>query len=178
MTAAVVGVDLSYTGTAIRWATDSLVFSTPAAWYEADRREAIARQVCDIVRAVAEEAPTMVVLEAGSSHGSTALMLGKLLGVVEHELMLDGRAMAWIPPSTLKKFATGKGNATKPDMRMALFQRTGEDLANDNAVDAAWLYYAGLTKLGLRPFPLPIGQVAALDKAVWPTNWLADRGLA
>ena len=48
-----------------------------------------------------------------------------------------------IAPATLKKYATGKGNATKADMRMAWFQRTGEDVRDDDAVDALWLRQIG-----------------------------------
>lgn len=75
---------------------------------------------------------------------------------------------AVIPPTTLKKFATGSGKATKPDMRMALFQRAGLDLRDDNQVDAWWLRAAGLDILGRPLVDLPKAQREALDKVTWP----------
>jgi crossover junction endodeoxyribonuclease RuvC len=41
-----------------------------------------------------------------------------------------------VPPSSLKKFVTGKGNADKPAMAVATYKRWGVELANDNEVDA------------------------------------------
>ncbi|MFI6903059.1 hypothetical protein ACIBKY_17485 [Nonomuraea sp. NPDC050394] len=75
---------------------------------------------------------------------------------------------AVVPPTTLKKYATGRGGATKPDMRMALFQRAGLDLRDDNQVDAWWLRAAGLDHLGHPPVTLPQAQRDALAKVAWP----------
>ena len=79
--------------------------------------------------------------------------------------VLDARGCTLLEmsPSALKKFATGKGNATKPDMRMALYKRTGLDLADDNQTDAEWLREAGLHLIGDEvAIPLPKDQLAAL----------------
>lgn len=78
--------------------------------------------------------------------------------------------VALIPPTVLKRYATGRGNAPKPDMRMALYKRTGEDLADDNTVDAAWLAYAGAHHLGNPVLELPAAQVEALQRGEWPLN--------
>lgn len=75
---------------------------------------------------------------------------------------------AVIPPSTLKKYATGRGNATKPDMRVALLQRSGIDERDDNKVDAYWLRAAGLETLGHPLVNLPSAQRDALAKVAWP----------
>lgn len=70
-----------------------------------------------------------------------------------------------VAPTSLKKFATGKGNATKPDMRMALFQRAGIDERDDNRVDAWWLRQVGLHLVGdPEAIPLPLTHTAALAK--------------
>jgi hypothetical protein len=48
-----------------------------------------------------------------------------------------------VPVGTLKKFATGKGNATKPMMAAHLQGRlpwVGIENLDDNAVDAVWLW--------------------------------------
>lgn len=75
---------------------------------------------------------------------------------------------AVVPPTTLKKYATGRGNAAKPDMRMALYRRTGVDVGDDNEVDAAWLRAMGLDRLGAAEFAVPKAQRDALGKVDWP----------
>ncbi|MEV4287403.1 hypothetical protein AB0K40_18005 [Nonomuraea bangladeshensis] len=80
---------------------------------------------------------------------------------------------AVVPPSTLKKYATGRGNATKPDMRVALLKRAGLDLRDDNEVDAWWLRAAGLEVLGHPLVELPAAQRDALNKVTWPVKAVA-----
>jgi hypothetical protein len=41
-----------------------------------------------------------------------------------------------IPPMTLKKYATGKGNAKKQEMLMQMYKRWGVEFNNDNAADS------------------------------------------
>jgi hypothetical protein len=69
-----------------------------------------------------------------------------------------------VTPATVKTFATGKGNATKPDMRMSLYQRTGLDIRDDNQVDAWWLRALGCHLLGTPLLDLPKTHLRALDK--------------
>lgn len=76
-----------------------------------------------------------------------------------------GCALVQVAPTALKKIATSRGNATKPDMRMALFKRAGLDLADDNAVDAWWLMMAGRHLLGHADMvDLPGPQRAAIEE--------------
>ena len=83
-----------------------------------------------------------------------------------------GIRVAVLAPSQLKKLAIGKGSGdgtSKSDMRMALYQRVGLNIADDNQVDATWLRQMGLAHLGdPDAVPLPQTHLAALDKVVWP----------
>jgi Holliday junction resolvasome RuvABC endonuclease subunit len=67
----------------------------------------------------------------------SALALGELSAVVKlvlwfkhHEPPLQ------IPPMTLKKYATGKGNAKKQEMLLQIYKRWGVEFTDDNAADA------------------------------------------
>jgi len=73
-----------------------------------------------------------------------------------------------IPPATLKKAATGRGNAQKPDLRVELLKRAGFDIADDNEVDAWWLRYAALHHYGHAPFDVPQSHRDAIEKIDWP----------
>jgi Holliday junction resolvasome RuvABC endonuclease subunit len=157
---AVVGIDPSLTGTGIAHSTATLTIRG-----EGDDRlrlihAAVSEWAAGCVIAVIEDLPT---------HGMGAGKTGMAQGVVRLACLEVGTPYALVTPSTLKKFATGKGNATKPDMRMALYRRAGVDLRDDNQVDAWWLHQIGLHHLGSPDaLPLPKSHLVALDKIIWP----------
>lgn len=101
-----------------------------------------------IVEDVAELAPprSLVVIEAPAyarANAGTHVGAG-LWWLLVATLDARGCQLVQVAPTTLKKVATGKGTAGKPDMRMALYKRAGLDLADDNQVDAWWLRQVGL----------------------------------
>jgi hypothetical protein len=142
-------------------------------------RAAQVLDVLDIVR------PQVVVLE-GYAMGPTRNMAGsrsvaELGGVVR--LILHEREIPFadVPPSTLKKYATGKGNAKKDaviaaalDAGASIPQRPapggGREL-DDNAADAWWLWQMGLARYApdderVRAMP-PLNR-ESLDSVKWP----------
>lgn len=90
--------------------------------------------------------------------------LGLLHGAVRMMLIEDGTPYILVTPASLKCYATGKGNAKKPDMRMSLYQRAGVDYADDNQVDAVWLNLLGHDLLGNPLIELPQTHRRALIK--------------
>jgi Holliday junction resolvasome RuvABC endonuclease subunit len=159
----IIGLDLSLSETG--WAIDgeSGTIPTPALMPLEERLDTIRKGVCvDLVHA-----GDLVVIEDFVTHSPAASKLGMVHGVVRCALWRYGISMALVPPATLKKFATGKGNATKADMRMALYQRFGHDVSNDNVVDAMWLRLAG-HYWHAPACPLPKAQKDALDVVRWP----------
>lgn len=128
----------------------------------------------DLVLAFVEfHDPVLTVIEdlPIGARNNAAGPLGMLHGAVRVALHRSGIGMAFVPPASLKKYATGRGNATKPDMRMALYQRAGLDLRDDNQVDAWWLAAMAADAAGVPLVSVPAAQRAALEKVEWPEGW-------
>lgn len=159
----VLGLDLSITATGVApWNGDPYTIGGPAV--HGDRRliriaQVVHREAVTVDWAVIEDLPT---------HAYGSGITGMVHGVVRTVLLQTDIAYALVPPAVLKKYATGRGNATKADMRMALYQRTGLDIRDDNQVDAWWLRCMGLDHLGHPPITVPKTQRAALDTVTWP----------
>lgn len=131
-----------------------------------ERIEAI---VDSAVRTGVYDADLVVMEDAlfGMRNHTTGELL-MLHGCIRLALHREGVHYAVIAPATLKKYATGAGNAKKPDMRMELYKRAGIDLADDNQVDAWWLRAAALDHYGEPPVPMPQANRDALGKVDWP----------
>jgi Holliday junction resolvasome RuvABC endonuclease subunit len=115
-------------------------------------------------------------LPRGGMGGATT---GMVQGVVRELLTRLGVPYILVSPATLKMYATGKGTATKSDMRMKLFQRFGIDIPDDNQADAWWLRALGHDLYG-QPLTqingstdLPKSHRRALDKVtkIEPRVW-------
>lgn len=163
----IIGLDLSLTATGIACADGTTdVWKMNAKWGD--------RRLFEIAHRVGVEVsmfpPDLVVIEDLPTHAHSAGLTGMVHGAVRAKLIGCHIPYALIVPATLKAFATGKGNAGKPDMAVALFKRAGLELLTDDQVDAAWLRFAGLAAYGHLPFDLPEAQLARLDKVKWPAS--------
>lgn len=174
----VIGLDLSLTATGIAdFAHDGEVItgtirSAPAGKTITDQRARIRRIVDDIEEVISYQGlrPRLIVVE-GPSYGSKGAGTWDRAGlwwlIVDH-IIGRGWSIAVVPPAVLKKYATGRGNADKTAMAVAVQKRWGVELGDDNKVDAWWLGAAGRDHLG-RPFvEMPKAQREALAKVAWP----------
>ncbi len=163
----VLGVDPSMTATGICRVDGSLLTVR-------QKSKSVARgdwRLCDIYWAVNSAiggGPQLAVVEDIPMNAMAAGITAQANAVAKLALMHCGVPILKVAPATLKVFATGKGNATKPDMRMAWYQRTGADVSDDNQVDAAWLRQLGLAMVGESTLGLSATHLRALDKLNLP----------
>lgn len=101
-----------------------------------------------------QETDLIVIEDLPRGGNPGAAKLGEVHGIAKLAIRMVSPEVPYllVVPSTLKKFATGKGNATKTEMRLsldALIRARGSDLASfcfgmdDNQVDAFWLRELG-----------------------------------
>lgn len=113
--------------------------------------------------------PDLVVLEGydfGTRHG--AHHAGELGGIVRVDLWEHGIPYVVVSPAELKKYATGRGNASKHDVSQAAAHRFGRTFKTDDEADARWLLDMALARYGLPHVRMPVPNRAVLDKIVWP----------
>lgn len=105
----------------------------------------------------------LVVLEDAVNVGRSAgnAIKGALAqGAIRYVLQSKGVPYVLVPPTTLKKFATGKGVATKVDMGVAAVRRANLVFSKDDECDAWWLSQFGAAHLMWDPLGLPTAQLA------------------
>jgi len=161
----VIGLDLSITATGCAHSSgDVETWKLPAKLGD--------RRLVEIATATYElrtPPPNLVVIEDLPTHAHGAGITGMVHGAVRAELIRLDIPYVLVPPATLKKYATGRGNAGKPEMAVALFKRAGLELGDDNQVDAWWLRAMGMDALGAPLVDLPAAQRDAMTKVTWPT---------
>lgn len=110
--------------------------------------------------------PHVLVVEGPSyaSKGNATVDLGRLHGVVEHEAIFGTPAVTFavVAPSSVKKYATGKGNAGKAEVLTSAVRRLGYDGHDDNVADAMWLHAAVMDAVGQPTVEVPKAHREAL----------------
>jgi Holliday junction resolvasome RuvABC endonuclease subunit len=112
----------------------------------------------------------LVVIEEYAFHGKFAHSheIGELGGVIR--LALHDRGQRWVPviPSSLKLYATGRGNAGKEEVLVAAVRLLGYDGHSNDEADAAWLRAMALDFYGHPLVKFPATHRKALGKVPWP----------
>jgi len=159
----IVGIDLSLTSTGIAAVVDGTIVSETITSKPvtddptgATRRNSIVRELSTWLTAE----PDLIVIEGPVKHSHSVIQLAMLHGCVLELLrawdLLD--LVLIVPPSTLKKFGTGKGNSPKDEMVGHLIRRLGDLVegvpAHDEA-DAIWLAALGAYVMGHPLVDLP-----------------------
>jgi len=162
-TAEILALDLSLTSTG--FACVDGVGTLPTRLRGVDRLAFIRDRVLDI----AGGRTRLAVIEGyafGRPNGMAAL--GELGGVVRVALAEQGVAIVEIPPSSLKKYAAGKGNADKQLVLTEAVRRLGYEGSSNDEADALWLYTMACDALcGTAPV-VPAANRMALEAVTWP----------
>lgn len=163
----VIGLDLSLTSTGIAgegW-TDHIRTKARGDY----RLHYLASEVSSFIKSA-----DLVVME-GPSYGHGALAghedLAGLRTLVRQYCYRRRIPYAVIPPSSLKLYATGRGNAAKGEIRSAVADRYGihtEGAARYDEADAYVAMAAGMDWLGYSLAPVPERQARALVGVAWP----------
>lgn len=98
-----------------------------------------AEKLEDMARSIAKYLNCdMVAIEGYSfgSRGRATINLGELGGLIRFYLNRYRTPFIEVPPTALKKWVTGKGNADKTKMAMALYKAYGVEFDNDDEADA------------------------------------------
>lgn len=166
------GLDLSLTSTGVAGNAGWVETLKPPAKLRGHERMAwLKAAILDHVRGV-----DLVVVE-GPSYGSGAQRQSGhheragLWWLVTHALWTADVPVAVAPPASVKKLATGKGNANKDDMVLAAARRFDWFAAGNDGADAVWLAAAGAEWLGVPMVSLPQLNLTALAGIAWPETF-------
>jgi crossover junction endodeoxyribonuclease RuvC len=149
-----VGLDLSLTATGLV-VLDHAAFVTSKEVISSKKTEVlrlveIADRIVIAIRPFKNEASVYMEGYSFASRSGQAFSIGELGGVVKAYLFKEGITPKIIPPTSLKKFVTGKGNAKKELMLKEVYKKWGVDFDDNNLADAyglarhaLWDYAAG-----------------------------------
>lgn len=151
----VLGVDQSYTGFGYSIEGVSKKKSFPISKYDSEiaRLDAIEMWFWDVVEQAKSNGGVHLMVMEGYANGAKfgREVAGELGGVIKLTgwRLLGGHILV-VPPTSLKKFVTGKGNAKKNEMLLGVYKKWGQSFADDNQADAFALEMFGLAYLDVQ----------------------------
>ena len=163
----IVALDLSLTRSGFATSEDYSGVLRPPKGYDAGMLRL--GWIREAVLAIAEDADLVVV--EGYSYGSkgrAVVNIGELGGVIRLAFYDAGIPYVEVPPSSLKRFATGKGNADKDSVLAAAIRRLDYDGHYHDEADALFLLEMARTHYDLPCTPMPKAHIDALDGVRWP----------
>lgn len=139
----IVGIDASLTNTAMYFGPGKFAEIKGGKLRGATRLQSMFERIREQLR---EHKPTCAVIE-GYAYMANARQhrLGEIGGVVRLACALEGvKRIYEVPPTSLKKFFTGNGKASKKEMQEeAVDRQLFKAYPSDDLADACALWYAG-----------------------------------
>lgn len=160
----VVGLDISLTGTGLVFADPKeetiepyLIKSKPETdWYH--RCKTISDRIMELTSSKYPGVNILYTIENfafGVKHSSSVFQIAELSGIIRYRLRYEWKVphshILLVPPTTLKSFITGKGNAPKELMLKEVYRRWGFDTSDNNIADAYALMKYGRAAIGHDP---------------------------
>lgn len=165
----VVGLDLSLTGTGVAKRESTMTIS-PGSLRGCERLVLIRNEIMRL--AIISDIPDFVVIEDRVNFRGDPGATAELHGVVKVALHEWSVPFVVVSPTSLKMYATGKGNAKKEDMKLAAYKRYGREFRTNDECDAFLLMALGLDYAGIPLDTNPRATVtkecrAAMKKVDW-----------
>lgn len=161
----ILALDLSLTSTGVCTPTGSV-----HCWRTNATGSERLKQCYNAVSILLDDDPVDVVVVEGYSFNSRngGERLGELGGVVRLRVHQEGLPLVEVPPASLKRFATGKGNASKDMMLLAAARRFPDFDGDNNMADALLLWCLANAKAGHPVVEMPKANLEALKAVEWP----------
>lgn len=151
----IVAIDASLTGLAVVSVREPGIFeyseftskSAKTLSGRMDRYKKLSDSVWGII---AQQNPELILIEGYSynSRGSSVVTIAEFGGYLRNVILQYGSPVVEVPPKTLKKFITGKGNASKIEVTSKLSAKYQMVFSTDNHADAFGLAQLGRCVLG------------------------------
>lgn len=141
----VVGLDLSLTSTGVSDDDGARCLKVPLVPHASDLQRVDRLRKLSVLIDRCTRKADLVVIEGHSYNSQTshAHSLGELHGVVKVCLLQRGVPFVLIPPAQMKKYATGRGSASKQEVLVAAVHH-GADVDNFDSADAWWLRHLAI----------------------------------
>lgn len=173
----VIGIDPSFTRTGVAVWREGRVstFAIPTTPGDGTRVRRERLILGKILPCIGPDDQVVAIVEAvymSKFKGRSVLDLAGLHDVIVYALHARGVTVGVAVPQCPKILATGKGNATKPQMVVAAYADLGVEVGTQDEADAAWLMSAGVIAGGGKVYAWGVkGDDAARWKAVTGITW-------
>jgi crossover junction endodeoxyribonuclease RuvC len=139
-----VGIDQSYTCTGMVAVRDGeVLFEGKYKFKKEDYKqisETMGKMFADLAKVEYDYDDACVLCIEGYAYSSkftnNLVHMGELGGIIKGGVCQEYGSIAVVPPTTVKKFVTGKGNCAKDVVMKEAFKKWGYDNSNNNLVDA------------------------------------------
>lgn len=166
----VVGLDVSSTCTGVADARGRTCLVQPRTKGVGSRLD---ETVTGVIRALgAGGGADMAVIEGYNPRGAQGFTMCRLAeagGIVRWALWRDSVKIVELAPTSLKKLATGHGNADKDAVRAAATTWLGYEGKSYDEADALWAREAALQAYSSSSVTLPAEHLEALKAVRWPS---------